>query len=248
MLSLGATRGLRPLAAIISAPTLRPDGTALIEPGYDSTTGLLLVLDGVDAIVPLPDRPSTEQAAEALAMLWKPFSEFPFVGPLDRAAHLGALLTAVVRPSLPTAPAFAYDAPVQGSGKTLLARCVAALATGNEPDGWPASAGADDEETRKRIFTALRDGKRVVVLDHLLGTFDSASLAAALTSPKWTDRVLGKSEAVTVANTTVAAGQSSDPEQESLAQLLLALHAVFADRGFDAMAVAASMLWWLERR
>lgn len=200
VLSLGATRGLRPLVAIQSAPTLRQDGTVLATPGYDAATGFLLVEDGDDVFVEPPERPTHEEARAALARLWKPFEKFPFVGPLDRAAHLAALLTAVARPSLPTCPAFAYDAPAQGSGKTLLAQCVSIIATGEQPDAWAFTSRTDDDELRKRITAALLDGRRAVLLDNLVGTFDSASLAAALTSANWSDRILQKSKTATLPN------------------------------------------------
>ena len=54
-------------------------------------------------------------------------------GAVDRGVHLAALLTAAIRPTLPTAPGIGYDAPVQASGKTLLAKCAGALATGALP-------------------------------------------------------------------------------------------------------------------
>jgi hypothetical protein len=92
------------------------------------------------------------------------------------------------------------DASVQGSGKTLLAKCLAIIATGEEPKIWPYAQGRDDEENRKRIFTALRTGDRVIVWDNVVGVFDSAALAAALTSENYIDRVLGKSESPTVPN------------------------------------------------
>jgi hypothetical protein len=38
--------------------------------------------------------------------------------------------------------------PIQGAGKTLLASCIAALATGQFPEVWPHTAGRDDEEVR----------------------------------------------------------------------------------------------------
>lgn len=202
ILALGPTRHLKPLTALLTAPTLRPDGTLLAKVGYDDATGLLLAVDP-DEIVSVPEQPAAEQAAEALDALWKPFVAFPFVSPLDRAAHLAAILTAVVRASLPTAPAFAYDAPSQGSGKTLLARCVAAIAAGGAPDVWPPARGRDDEEMRKRIFTALAAGHSVVLLDNLVGIFDSPSLAAAITSDTYSDRVLGKSVAMKVPNRTL---------------------------------------------
>src|SRR5690606_36965804 len=101
---------------------------------------------------------------------------------------------------LPTSPAFGLDAATQSSGKTLLAQCVGALAEGRDPDIWPHTKGRDDEETRKRLFTALSSGSRVLVWDNILGQFDSAAIASPLTAPVYKDRVLGKSEAPSVPN------------------------------------------------
>ncbi|WP_155625849.1 hypothetical protein [Burkholderia vietnamiensis] len=197
VLALGGQRGLKPLRAIITAPTLREDGTVLTKPGFDPDSGLYLDIDQESAF-PVPLVPTETQARKALDTLWFPFQNFPFVDNLARAAHLAALLTAAVRASLPTAPAFGYDAPVQGSGKTLLAQCVAVLATGSEPVVYPHLVGNDDAEMRKRLFSALLAGQRAIVLDNILGTFDSAALASLLTSQMFQDRILGKSESPSV--------------------------------------------------
>jgi hypothetical protein len=198
VLALRGNRHLKPLDAVISAPTLRPDGSVLSSIGYDEATRLLFEADDVPQEV--PHNPTRAQAAAALKAVWNVFETFPFVGPLDRAVHLAAILTAAIRPVISTAPAFAYDAPVQGSGKTLLARCIGALATGSDPDIWPHTSGRDDEETRKRLFTALRSGARAIVWDNVVGTFDSAAMASLLTSDRYRDRVLGKSESSSVPN------------------------------------------------
>ena len=92
------------------------------------------------------------------------------------------------------------DAPVQGSGKTLLASCIAALATGRSPEIWPHTAGRDDEEIRKRLFTALRDGTTALIWDNITGVLDSAALASAITAPVLRDRVLGRSESLGIPN------------------------------------------------
>ncbi|MBI5445867.1 MAG: bifunctional DNA primase/polymerase [Deltaproteobacteria bacterium] len=197
ILALGPARELKSLRAVVSAPTLRPDGTILAAPGYDPDTGLLMVPKGAPAAIPA--EPTVAEAREALAALWRPFEKFPFCAPVDRAVHLAALLSAVVRPAVSACPAVGYDAPSQASGKTLLARCVGALATGDDPTVWPATSG-DDDEVRKRLLAALRTGARVILWDNLIGTFDSAALAAALTSGTFTDRVLGRSEAPTLPN------------------------------------------------
>ena len=144
--------------------------------------------------------PTLAQVREALERLMHAFREFPLVDAHARGALLAALLTAVIRPSLPTAPAFAIDAPVQGSGKTLLASAIAALATGTNPEIWPHTAGRDDEEVRKRLFAALRDGTTALVWDNVTGILDSAALAAAITAPHLRDRVLGRSESLGIPN------------------------------------------------
>ncbi len=198
VIALQANRRLKKLKAVITAPTLRPNGSVLSTPGFDEATGLLFDADQVPKQI--PDNPSKEQALEALDQIWCVFNEFPFVTAVDRAVHLCAILTAAVRSALPTAPAFAYDAPVQASGKTLLGKCVGAIATGGVPDIWPHTSGRDDEEVRKRLFTALRTGAKAVLWDNVVGTFDSAAMASFLTSEQFRDRVLGKSESSSVPN------------------------------------------------
>jgi hypothetical protein len=198
VISLGNQRRLKPLMGVITAPTLRADGSVLNAPGYDLETKL--IYDPVEHVPDIPMFPSRDQALQAIKVLWKPFENFPFCGPVDRAVHLAALLTTAVRSSLSVAPGFAYDAPTQGSGKTLLARCVGVLLSGAEPSVWPHTAGRDDEEIRKRIFTVLRSGARVLIWDNVVGAFDSPSMASCMTSPMLTDRVLGQSISSTVPN------------------------------------------------
>lgn len=199
LLSLGERRQLKSLSAIITAPTLRLDGSLLNRPGFDEATGLLLEAEG-DEIHPVPMHPTGEQVETALERLMLPFADFPLVGPVDKGVLLAALLTAAVRPVLPTAPAVGFDAPTQGSGKTLLAKCVAVLALGEVPTIWPHTHARDDEEIRKRIMTILMTGARAVIWDNVIGVFDSAALAGALTSQHYSDRILGKTGHANVPN------------------------------------------------
>lgn len=202
ILSMGLDRKLKKLTAVITAPTLRPDGTVFDRPGYDAETGLLLEL-GEEELVPVPATPTKLQVKTALVTLILPFMTFPFTSKRDQGVFLAALLTAVVRAALPTAPAFGLDAPVQASGKTLLALCIAMLATGQMPTVWPHTAGRDDEEVRKRLMTALSKNALALIWDNLVGQFDSPAMAAALTAPMITDRILGKSESVSVPNKAI---------------------------------------------
>ena len=71
---------------------------------------------------------------------------------------LGAMLTALDRRSMATAPLHAFTAPVAGSGKSLLVDIAAALTTGQ-----PApviSQGRTEEELEKRLGAALSRATR----------------------------------------------------------------------------------------
>lgn len=190
-------RGFGALQAVVTAPTLRPDGTVLDEPGFDQASGLLYVSD--DPTPPrVPHAPTPAQALDALRFLWQPFAEFPFVDALSRGVALHGLLTAAVRPALPTAPGVGLDAPMAGTGKTLFARCVGAIATGADP---AVLAPTDtDEETRKRLFAALRDGARVILWDNVRDPLGCASLDSFLTTNRFSDRILGVSETASLPN------------------------------------------------
>lgn len=196
ILAKHSDRCFRPLAALITAPTMRLDGTVLDSPGYDPDTQLLYHCERPGP--PIPPQPSPADALAALRRLWQPVSQFPLVDDIDRGVVLAALLTAAVRAILPTAPGFGFNAPAAGTGKTLLARCIGILSTGQEP---PILPPADtDDETRKRLFAALRDGSRVLLWDNLREPLGCASLDAFLTSATFTDRVLGVSETAVLPN------------------------------------------------
>jgi hypothetical protein len=59
-------------------------------------------------------------------------------------------------------------------------------------------APKDDEEWRKQITARLSAGAPMITIDNVEGSLFAPSLARALTSRQWTDRVLGRSETITV--------------------------------------------------
>lgn len=196
VLAMDDSRDIPPLTAITTIPTLRVDGSLLNAAGYDQATGLLFIPRGEAPYINL--NPELDEAKRALAYLWQPFTTFPFVDGVDRAAHLAGLLSAIVRPVIPTCPAFAYDAPTQGAGKTLLARCLGILASGDEPAIYAPTD--NEEEIRKRLTSILLDGQPAFVWDNVIGQFDSAAIAAFLTAVKSSDRILGASKQVSLPN------------------------------------------------
>lgn len=190
-------RGFKRLVAVITAPTLRLDGSVLDVPGHDEISGLVYYSEDLDP-PRVPAAPTPQDALQALRFLWRPFSKFPLVDDVARGVVLHGLLTAALRASLPTAPGIALDAPAAGTGKTLLARCIGILATGQEPAVLPPAD--TDDETRKRLFAALRDGARVLLWDNVREPLGCAALDSFLTAETFADRVLGASETVALPN------------------------------------------------
>ena len=191
------SRNFRKLTAVTTAPTLRPDGSVLDEPGHDPATGLMYVTTEAYPLA-VPSAPTVEQALDALAKLWHPIRLFPFADDVAIGVTLAAILSACLRPALPTCPAFGFDAPAAGTGKTLLAKCIGALATGGDVAVLPPTN--EEDECRKRLFAALRGGSKVLLWDNVRDPLGNSVIDSFLTSALFADRVLGLSENVELPN------------------------------------------------
>ena len=187
------------LRAIISAPTLRHDGTVLSAPGYDKATGLLLVGDRIWRQV--PENPSKRDAAKALDVLVEPIDGFPFVDNSDRAAALALLITSVMRPSLKTVPMFTVTAPAAGTGKSLLVDIAAILATGRKAA--VVTPTQDEAELEKRIGAAALAGDQIISIDNVTHILRSDQLCQLLTQEEVQVRVLGASKNVRIPSTAL---------------------------------------------
>lgn len=190
-------RNFRKLTAVTTAPTLRPDGSVLDEPGHDPATGLMYVTTEAYPLA-VPSAPTADEALDALAKLWHTFRLFPFADDVARGVTLAAMLAACLRPALPTCPATGFDAPAAGTGKTLLAKCIGALATGGDVAVLPPTN--EEDECRKRLFAALRGGSKVLLWDNVREPLGNSVIDSFLTSSLFADRVLGVSENVELPN------------------------------------------------
>jgi len=190
--------GLPVLDAVLTAPCLDLRTGRIVEAdGYDPKSHLLLVMGETDGWKSVPDQPALDAVKESIDVIWRPFAAFPFAESVDRAVMLAAIFTTVLRPVLATAPAFAFTAPTAGSGKTLIARSLSALAGLATPTVLPGTDG-DDTELRKRLLGIGRQGDAVAVLDNLVGVFTSDCLCAWLTAEAYSDRPLGVTGNITV--------------------------------------------------
>lgn len=187
------------LKAVISAPTLRHDGTVISEPGYDADTGLLLV--GGRLWRHVPDNPSKRHATEALAVLSEPIAQLPFVNESDRAAALALLITSVMRPSLKTAPMFAVTAPSAGTGKSLVVDIAAVMATGRRAA--VVTPTPDEAELEKRIGACALAGDQILSIDNVTHILRSDQLCQMLTQDEVQVRVLGSSKNVRIPATSL---------------------------------------------
>ena len=135
----------------------------LDQEGYDSATGLYVSFQGVQ-FPPVPRAPSREEALAALGEIKDMISTIPFEGGADRAVALSGFLSAVIRPSLTSAPIHAISAPVAGSGKSMLVDLISIVATG--PEAGVIAQPRSEEELEKRLVAALLMGDPIVTLDN----------------------------------------------------------------------------------
>src|SRR5262249_8397536 len=207
--------GLQPLRGISTSPILSADGSIRIADGYDEETGLWC--HSIPA-VEIPERPTKDDAQQALLVLRQAFWTFPFSDAatvfdrtlrvnvvdlsqppnLDESTHLVALMTAVCRPCLPLAPGFLYDAPGfsgAGTGKGLLVKSACIIGHGSTPSAM--TAGHDEAELDKRLIASAIEARPAIFLDNFNeGVLQSATLASFLTESPARVRVLGQSKTV----------------------------------------------------
>jgi putative DNA primase/helicase len=188
----GEYPGIRPLVGVIEAPSMRPDGSVIQATGYDRATGYLYAPSGEFPVV--PESPTQEDAARALADLEEPFAEFPFASPEHRASAIAAILTIMARPAIRgSTPAILHDANTRGSGKTLKADAIATIATGRETA--KMQYPKDEEELEKVLAAYALRGAALVNFDNVTRLFGGGPLDRCLTAGDLVElRILGKTE------------------------------------------------------
>jgi hypothetical protein len=182
------------IVGVITTPTLRPDGSLLLQPGYDPITRLILVEP--PAMPAIPEQPTQDDAMAALKLLDSLFDEFPFADDASRSVALSCLITPVVRGAFPVAPMHAACAPSAGTGKSYLLDIAAAIAIGQPCP--VMAAGRTEEETEKRLGAALLAGQPIINIDNVNGELGGDALCQIIERPVVEIRILGKSERVRI--------------------------------------------------
>ncbi len=184
-------RYVRRLDGVITAPTIRHDGSVLQTAGYDRATALFF--DPTERFPQVPTAPTREDARAAADRLLDVVADFPFIEDADRSAWLALVLTQTGRQAITgPCPLFAITATTRGSGKSLLADAASLIAFGRAAARRPFLD--DDAEMRKAITATAIEALPAVLIDNVDRRLGGASLDAALTATTWTDRVLGSSK------------------------------------------------------
>jgi hypothetical protein len=159
----------------------------------------LLFKPAAERFPPIPQRPNKHDARAALKDIEALIIGFPFKVDADRSVAVSAILTALHRHAIATAPLFAFSSPTPGTGKSLLVDIAAMLATGQRVP--VISQGRSEEELEKRLGAALLAGDIAISLDNCEHRLESVFLCQALTQQKLNIRLLGKSKNVETLNT-----------------------------------------------
>ena len=213
---------LPPLIGLTRQPFLRNDDSICSESGYDVQTCLFGVFDSRD--YDIPDMPSKIDALKARDKLRHLLSEFEFADSADESAAISAMLTASIRQSLPTAPAFHMQAHQLASGKSFLTSLICCFASPTTPSavGFPTN----DEECQKLLLANLLESPAAIVFDNLTtDLIPYKSLCSALTEEFLTGRLLGVSKTATVSTRTLilSSGNNVIPIKD-MARRCIAIH------------------------
>ncbi|HML59363.1 MAG TPA: hypothetical protein PKD41_00600 [Solidesulfovibrio sp.] len=186
------------LRGILNCPTLRPDGTLLLTPGYDPQSQYYFAHH---LSIKISNHPTHSEAADKIEFIKDLLTGFSFVEPVDRSVALALLISTMARPILDHIPLFAITAPVRGSGKSYLMDIASMIATGNRTA--VLSATIDTTELEKRLIGSLISGDLLVSLDNFNGALQSDLLCQAITADTIKVRPLGASAQVEIPSTTL---------------------------------------------
>jgi hypothetical protein len=206
--------------AVTRTPIYGRDGSPIHHRGYHASERLWYEPDdGMAKLPEIPQEPSAAFIARSKELLSEAIGDFPFCGEAERATAFAAILLPFVRRMIqgPT-PIHLIEAPIMGSGKSLLARVISIIVTGSAPS--PIILNDNAEETQKTLAAELSRGRPLIVIDNLdtsrLPLHSPAlSMVATETTPAF--RVFGKNtEMMELPNTAlwIATGNNVKVSQD----------------------------------
>ena len=200
------------LRRIVSAPIVAPSGEIRVQPGYDPKTLSIYRPARNFTVAEVSSSPTSDEIERAKELiLTELLGDFPFVSPADKTHAVAALLLPFARTIFegPT-PLHLIEKSSPGIGGSLMADVLAYPFTGVRLAAM--AEGRDEDEWRKRITAKQRQAPPAILIDNLRRELDSASLAVALTSETWEDRLLGTSQVLRLPNQCLWLATGNNPK------------------------------------
>lgn len=203
--------GLPQLEAVVTTPVFDAQWRLLTTPGYHPGARLWLHLTEDPAQYEVAVRPSPEDVDAARALILDDLLvDFPFVRPSDLAHAVAAIVLLFARRMFegPT-PIHLVEAAMPGAGKSLLLYIIAVLFLGDAAGS--TTLTDNEEESRKKITALLSIGAPIITIDNVHDGLRSAQIAAAITTERWRDRLLGQTKIVTFRNRALWLVSANNP-------------------------------------
>lgn len=191
------------LKGVVHNPLILPNGRLIYSRSYDEESGLYITrglsLEKAKQI----EKATKEDAEIALKKLIQELCFFQFCSAQDLSATLMGIFTAVERQALDTASMFLISGNDYGAGKGCLTEVIAALAAPDQNLGSLAFPRVN-EEFQKTLFSVLLLSPACIYFDNVTkDIYDNPALAIAITSPSYSQRVLGRNTIRTVSTRTL---------------------------------------------
>jgi hypothetical protein len=176
------------LLQVLEHPMFDPKTNKLTKQGYDPESKYFGLFESASYKFKLET--SKADALAALDRILQLFRTFDLATEADKAAVVCAVLTALLRPVLETAPLILFTAPTSGSGKGMLVRLVSRFAIKGEPASKVLLQ--IEAEINKQILSSLMESEPVIFYDEIeMSHIDSPSMRTLATSPNFSGRLLG---------------------------------------------------------
>jgi len=181
---------------IVESPVFLDDGRLIDQPGYHQDCRLWYEPGAGLEQIHVPVHPTTEQIADAVNLLNdEMLGDFPFVDDADRANCLAFYLLPAVRQLIVgNTPMHVFGASKQGTGKGKLVDLWGLIWLGRNPS--LTSEPHSDKEWGEKIGSSLISGAGYFFVDNIKYAVKSGALAVALTTSRFTYRILGESKVV----------------------------------------------------
>ena len=186
------------LRGVVACPLYSPSGVLHLKSGYSPHTERYHLLGDLETMRRVNRRPSVSEVKQARELVKDLFGDFPFTSDAEYAHAVAAMLQPFLRLMItgPT-PLYLIEKPAPGTGGSLLAHVICHPSMGRFPAG--VTQPPTEVEWRYLLFALLRSGPSCILIDNLNGPLVSSALASALTDISYRDRILGSSDAVSVA-------------------------------------------------